>query len=470
MEDQDKVDRSASSGELEELSTDERLLKEHMPGAHTGSPPQQNRSAWRKIRAGIPAEWMLLKRLVPPAPASLTPMDIFEEPLPAPDLSVEVAKWTRRRDIPLAILAWAAVVLLFFWLTSYVVQTILLLVIAALLAYAFAPLVTVLARLMPRVVAILIVYVVVLSGMGFLLYLVVQSVVEQITALTHSVGHLVTPTHPGQLTPLEQLLKPLGISPSQIASARAQLVTQLEGLAGSIVPLLTGVANVALDVIVVLILSIYLLLDGSEIVAWLRHGLPRSQRSRVRYSLNTMQRIVGGYIRGQLIMSTLMGVLVGVGLLIIGIPYALLLGVLAFFLEFIPTLGMLTSGAICVLVALSRGWVSALIVLVYFILVHIFEGDVVGPRIVGKAVGLHPIVSLVALIAGAELFGIGGALFASPVAGILQAVIVTLWTEWREAHREAFQAARPPVTAVATQKQADQPLDPDPPQHPDVTS
>ncbi|HET8842765.1 MAG TPA: AI-2E family transporter [Ktedonobacteraceae bacterium] len=91
-------------------------------------------------------------------------------------------------------------------------------------------------------------------------------------------------------------------------------------------------------------------------------------------------------------MSTLIGVLVGVGLLTIGIPYTLLLGVLAFFLEFIPTLGTLTSGAICVLVALSRGWMIALIVLVYFIVVRIFEGDVVGPRIVGKAVGLHPVV------------------------------------------------------------------------------
>ena len=61
------------------------------------------------------------------------------------------------------------------------------------------------------------------------------------------------------------------------------------------------------------------------------------------------------------------------------------------------------------------------------------------PRIVGKAIGLHPIVSLMALIAGAELFGIWGALFASPIAGILQALLVAFWIEWRNTHLELFQ-------------------------------
>src|SRR5205085_4638780 len=102
----------------------------------------------------------------------------------------------------------------------------------------------------------------------------------------------------------------------------------------------------------------------------------------------------------------------------------------------------LVSGTICVLLALTRGWVIAVIVLVYFVVVHVLEGDVVGPRIVGKAIGLHPVVSLAALIAGAELFGITGALLASPVAGVLQALLVAIWTEWRVTHPKAFQRAK----------------------------
>ncbi len=124
----------------------------------------------------------------------------------------------------------------------------------------------------------------------------------------------------------------------------------------------------------------------------------------MRFLLDTLQRVVGGYVRGQLIMCSLIGVLVGAGMYVIGVPFALLLGVLAFLLEFIPVLGTLTSGAICVLLALTRGWLIALIVLAYFVVVHIIEGDVLGPRIIGKTIGLHPVVSMTALIAGSRTF------------------------------------------------------------------
>jgi predicted PurR-regulated permease PerM len=105
-------------------------------------------------------------------------------------------------------------------------------------------------------------------------------------------------------------------------------------------------------------------------------------------------------------------------------------------------LGTLLSGAICVLLALTEGWVKAVIVLVYFVVVHVIEGDVVGPRIVGKSIGLHPVVSLAALLAGAELYGIGGALFASPVAGVLQAFLIAIWLEWRATHLHQFPNAQ----------------------------
>ena len=140
--------------------------------------------------------------------------------------------------------------------------------------------------------------------------------------------------------------------------------------------------------------------------------------------------------------------------------YAVLLGVLAFVFAFVPVLGTFVSGATCVLLALPRGWIWAVCVLGYFVLIHIFEGEVVGPRIVGKAIGLHPIVSLTALIAGAELFGIWGALFASPLAGILQAMLVAVWKEWRATHPEQFPEPQEEVYEVIEENVADKPLDP----------
>jgi predicted PurR-regulated permease PerM len=245
--------------------------------------------------------------------------------------------------------------------------------------------------------------------------------------------------HPSQL---QQILARFGISQTQFDAVRNQAISYIEGFAGNLVPLVTGLLSGIVDFILVAVLSIYLISSGSRVAAWLRTNMPDHQRGRMRFLLDTLQRVVGGYVRGQLIMCGLIGVLVGVGMYVIGVPFALLLGVLAFVLEFIPVLGTLTSGAICVLLALTRGWLIALIVLAYFIGVHIIEGDVVGPRIIGKTIGLHPIISIAALLAGAELFGIPGALLASPVAGVIQAFLIAIWTEWRDTHPKEFKKAQ----------------------------
>ena len=315
---------------------------------------------------------------------------------------------------------------------------------------------------MPRFLAILIVYLIVLGALSTLLYLIVRTAIVQVISLSDYVRFLLTPGKSGQLTPLEQIVRSFGISQSQIASARDQVVTSIEGFAGSVVPLLTGLVGAVLDVVLVAVLSIYLLADGSRVSDWLRRNMPQ-QQGRLKYLLDTLQRVVGGYIRGQLLLCGLVGVLVGVGMQVIGVPFVLLLGVLAFVFEFIPVLGTLVSGAICILLALTKGWVIAVIVLVYFVVVHVIEGDVVGPRIVGKAIGLHPVVSLAALIAGAELFGIRGALFASPVAGVLQALLIAIWVEWRETHPSQFQTALDEVADKVEETAAGRRSDPEPP-------
>lgn len=379
------------------------------------------------------------------------------------DSAAVSATWIRRVGLPLAILAWTGVALLILWLAGHVIQALLLLTFAALLAYALAPAVKLLERVMPRFLAILLVYLVVLGALSALLYLIVSTAIAQVISLSDYVRFLLTPGKSGQITPLEQILLSLGLSETQITAARNQVVTSIEGFAGSVVPLLTGLVGAVLDVILVAVISIYLLAGGSRVSDWLRRNMPDQQQGRMKLLLDTLQRVVGGYIRGQLLLCGLIGLLVGVGMQVIGVPYALLLGVLAFILEFIPVLGTLVSGAICVLLALTRGWIIALIVLVYFVVVHVIEGDVVGPRIVGKAIGLHPVVSLAALIAGAELFGITGALFASPVAGVLQALLIAIWTEWRATHPKEFQRATDDLAEKVEELVAETPGEPEPP-------
>jgi predicted PurR-regulated permease PerM len=193
-----------------------------------------------------------------------------------------------------------------------------------------------------------------------------------------------------------------------------------------------------LDIFLVSVLSIYLLLDGVKFTTWIKTNIPNSQKSRFFFLLNTIDTVLGGYLRGQTTLAAIIGLLIGFGMFFLHVPYAALLGVLAFFLAYIPTIGTITSGVICVALALTQGVVTALITLVYFVVMHFIESDILGPKIVGKELGIHPAISILAVIAGNELFGIIGMLVASPVAGIVQAISFAIWKEWRLTHPEEF--------------------------------
>ena len=370
------------------------------------------------------------------------------------------AKWTQRRDIPLTILAWIVLIGVVLWAASHVGRSLLLLAIAALLAYALAPLVRLFQRVMPRFLAILIVYLIVLGALSFLIFFLVRAAIAQVDTLRL----LLIPRGNGQLAPLLETLKNYGITitPDQIDLARQQLISHLENILSGALPVLKDIGSGAIDIVVVAILSIYLLVDGARVMRWLRANAPLFQRERVIFFLDTLERVVGGYIRGQLTLAVLIGLLVGVGMAILRVPYATLLGMLAFVLAFIPLIGTFISAAACILLALTSThaylpiWLLAIVVLVYFVAVHLFESHIVGPRIVGHALGLHPGLSILALIAGGELFGIWGTLFAAPIAGLVQAVLVALWIEWRKVYPEQFpidsNVDHIPIESEATEK------------------
>ena len=351
----------------------------------------------------------------------------------------EDARFARWRDIPLAILAWLAVAGVGMWILGHLVRSILVLLIAALLAYALSPVVKYLERIMPRTIAVAIVYILVFGGLGAFAYVIISTSLRQFLLLGSELKALTEPGTNHQASQLVSTLEQLGISQDQINAFTQQLAGSIQGIISQILPVVIGVFSTLFDIIVMAVLSIYLMLDGKRVKDWLQTQLPVTQRNRVDFFLDTLEKVVGGYIRGQLVLATVIGLLVGCGMWLFHIPYAVLLGFLAFILEFIPVLGTLTSGVFCVAIALSQGWIFALIVLAYFVGVHIIEGDVLGPRVVGKAIGLHPAVSMLALIAGAELFGVWGALFAAPTAGLIQAFVRAAWIEWQSLHPDLFE-------------------------------
>jgi predicted PurR-regulated permease PerM len=365
------------------------------------------------------------------------------------------AKWARRRDIPIAILAWLGLGGLILWAAGYVARSLLVVTVAALLAFALTPAVKLLQRVMPRVLAVVIVYLVVLSGIGLLLYAIINTTIDQVSSLAETIKTFLTPQGQHQSVPLFDFLARFGVTIAQLPQIGQVIENQATGIVSNALPFLSGIADFMLNIIIVAVLSIYLLLDGPRAIGWLRRNAPMIQRERTHFLLDTLERVIGGYIRGQLIMSSTVGLLVGVGMTILQVPYGVLLGVVAFILEFVPIIGTILSGVLCVLIALSKGWVIALVVLIYFVVVHVVEGDILAPRIVGRAVGVHPAVSLFALLAGAELFGIWGAVLGSPLAGLIQAVLVTVWQDWRSNHPEQFPEEEVPAEELEARDEAE---------------
>lgn len=362
-------------------------------------------------------------------------------------------EWTRRLIILLTILAALVLIMLIFAGAGHIIASLLIFAVAALIAYAIAPAVDLLHRVMPRALAILAVYLVVLVLLGLLMYLVLNTAITQISSLARNIGNLLTP--PNGVSPIETLLQAVHLPQSLIQTLTAQIESQLAQIAATIaggaLPLVGSIAGAALNILLTIVISIYLLVDGSRAIRWLRKGTPLSQRGRVTTLLATMQHVVGGYVRGQILLCLIIGTIVGVGLAILRMPYAVLLGVLSFVTEFIPVLGTIFAGTIAVLLALTQGWLMAVLVLAYFVLVHIFEGYILAPRLIGKSVGLNGAVALLALTIGAELFGPWGAIFASPVAGLLQAFAAAFWTYYRRTHSDEF----PPDEGESSPKAAE---------------
>jgi predicted PurR-regulated permease PerM len=369
--------------------------------------------------------------------------------------------WLRALLLPLIVLSWLALLLLALWVLGHFTRTILLVTLAAVLAFAFTPLARFFSRWAPRPLAIGLAY---LLGLGVVFgcgaYIVATSL-AQVTSLVSNLPQYATQAQ--ALAPrLDDLLTPLGFVPGTAGDLQNQLLAQIQAagtaVARDLIPQLAAFFGTIVDLILVLILSIYLCADGARIAHWLNTQTPGGRaRARAQLLVAVVNRVVGGYIRGVLTLATLIGVMVGVGLALLGVPYAVLLGVLAFFMEFVPILGVFISGAASILITIAfyPEPLRPLIVLAYFVFVHVIEGDVVGPRIMGRAVGIHPATGLVALVAGTEMFGVWGALFAAPVAGLMQAILVAAWIEFRGGRpQDALEAI-----AAETAQAADEHLD-----------
>ena len=189
----------------------------------------------------------------------------------------------------------------------------------------------------------------------------------------------------------------------------------------------TGVAfrvfGVVVSAVTALILSIYMLLEGPAIKQGFLGLFTQQRRPQVEAVLGHVGGKFGGWLRGQLLLGLIIGVAAGLGTWAIGLPYPLLLGLAAGVTELIPMIGPVLGAVPAVLVALFGSTWQVVAVVIFFTVVQQIEGNILVPRVMKQAVGLSPLLTIVAIMVGAKLMGILGALLAVPVAAALQVVV-----------------------------------------------
>jgi predicted PurR-regulated permease PerM len=356
----------------------------------------------------------------------------------------------RRLHIALTVLAFLAIGAVALYALSLIVGAVILLLFSALLAYLIYPLVQFFQRRLPHPLAIAVAYLLVAGALAGVMLIVTSSLIRQSSALVQSIQFLLSPAGARQLQAVSDSLGKLGISKAQVLQFESQLLAQVQSALSGLLPFLIVFFSNIINLILVVTLSVYFVIDGPRVVRWLRLKTPVSQRDPITFLLRTLDQSLGGYFRGSLLLALLGALGTGVGLALLHVPYAALLGVLFFLLYFVPVIGSVVIEVLCILAALPQGWVVMLIVAVYMTLLQgIVLGQILGPRIFSKAVGVHPIVALFALFAGAELFGLLGGFLAIPVAGVLQQIIVALWHRWKVEHPEQFPAEEMPLQQSA---------------------
>jgi predicted PurR-regulated permease PerM len=361
--------------------------------------------------------------------------------LPPPNAAPELRLMNnarRVRDTGLAILVWIVLIGVFFWGLAHIAGPVLMFALGAIIAYALTPLVGRLSRVMPGWLALIIVYLGLLVVIATALFLLVVAVAQEIGPLIDQINKWLAAQGPNGPAAITDYLKGLGLSQDQINSMTNDLANVLKGFAADVVPVTAGLLTVVFDAVIVGMVSIYLVLDGSRFLKWATSNTPVTHRRNVSFFIQSLDRVMGGYIRGQLLLCLAISVMIAVFMGLIGVPFWPILAVLAFLFEFIPMIGLWLVGAVCVLAALTVGWQTALVALVLVIVASIIEGNILSPRLLGHAVGVHPLVSLFFLLAFAEIFGLWGALFAAPFAGFAQAIGTAFWRQWRSNHPEQY--------------------------------
>ncbi len=327
-------------------------------------------------------------------------------------------------------------------LTLYRLRSVVPLVgLALILAYIISPLVDRIERHSPlgRTAATALVYLGLLALLATVPAVVTPNILEEARAIDSSLIQNIITNIIARIQAYSggSVISVLGFT-LDLTPAYDQLIENLQGISASVasssirflVGFASGFASTLLGLLLMLVLSFYLVKDSHIVVRYLEGLVPPPYQEETVVLVREINQVWRDFFRGQIVLCTVVGFVTWLGLFVLGVPNALLLGILAGILELIPNLGPTLSAIPAVLIAffqgsthltLSPGW-FALIVLLLYVGIQQVENTVLVPRIIGSSVHLHPVVVLVGILAGASMAGILGIFLAAPVIASIRVI------------------------------------------------
>jgi predicted PurR-regulated permease PerM len=335
--------------------------------------------------------------------------------------------WTFRRVV------WATLVfvsLIFcFWLLYRFYQVVFILFIAIVMGTVIRPIVNWLyQRGLSRIAGVILVYLLLLILLAGFLWLLFPLIFEQSSTLAKEVPGYYQNLRAEMVKDSNQLLIGVGqLLPATLPSLTPRIEPQtgeeLVASAGQVLDYVIVTARASFTAIMILVMTLYWTLDGPRIIKSFLVLIPQDRRESIGELISAMESKVGFYLAGQGILCLVIGIMALLAYLLIGLPNALVLALIAGVLEALPMIGPLLGAIPAALVALSIAPDKLIWIIVATVVIQQLENTLLVPRIMKKAVGVNPFVTLLALFAFSSLFGIAGALMAIPIAAIVQLVL-----------------------------------------------
>ncbi len=319
-------------------------------------------------------------------------------------------------------------VLLVLWVL-FLIRDILAIVFSTLIiAAALSPVIDKMAkRGIPRVLTIIVSYLLIIGLFAGIVYFVLPPVIGQLQQLAEQL-----PTYFSHFTAFIERLREFGMQAHLLDGSQQNLTTLsdfLNQLTSQIFSTTRGFIGGFAALLTILVLTLYLLLDEGGIKKFLTALIPLKQKGQIVNIANKVGLGLGSWLRGQLLLAVIIGVIVYIGLYFLKVPYALTLALLAGILEIIPIIGPIISAVPAILIALTISPMMALVVTGFYVLVQELENKLLVPKVMQLTVGLHPVTIIIVLLIGAKLMGILGILLSVPVASMFY-IILREWAAY----------------------------------------